>query len=103
MSVMMLNVWAIMRPSTVLFVTNAAPWHFVFNVAGNDFIVSSIFNVFIIIPRRIKYSQNANDNYQHATVTSSANIRTSRYVIMLNVDEFPPFFRFSKNDQFYGN
>jgi hypothetical protein len=38
MSVMMLNVWAIMHPRTVLFVPNAALWRGVFDVAGNDFI-----------------------------------------------------------------
>jgi hypothetical protein len=88
MSVMMLNVWAIMHPCTVLFVTKAAPWRWDFNVAGNDFILSSIFNVFIISPHGVRYSQNANYNYQHATVTSSANIRTPRYVIRLKSTNF---------------
>ena len=93
MSVMMLNVWAIMRPRTVLFVRNAARWRrgFFFNVAGNDFILSSIFNVFIISPHRIILSQNANDIYQRATATSSANIRTSRYVITSHFDDILPY------------
>jgi hypothetical protein len=38
MSVMMLNVWAIMHQRTVLFVPNAALWRRGSDVAGNDFI-----------------------------------------------------------------
>jgi hypothetical protein len=80
----------------MLFVTNAAFWRRVFNVAGNDFILSSIFNVFIISPHRIRYCKNANDNYQHATAASSTNFRNSTHVITLHVKEFSSSFGFLK-------
>jgi len=74
----------------------------VFNVTGNDFISSAMFNVFIISPHPIRYGQNANDIYQHATATNSANVRTPRYVITSYFDEIHPCIGFFLNDQFYG-